>query len=285
MYPKLYIDGFRSFERKPEVFVAMPFASQFENRWKKIFQPAISSCQLKPFRGKENLVCDSIPIEILNGIGRAKLIIADISDEFRRNERTSPNPNVMYELGIAHAVRLPEEVIVLRDEKSKAAPFDIGHIRWNEFSEDNIRRAQSKIKRLIKQAEKEMDVVKDLMVERTMEAMDNDCFSFLDTVRSWVDTDFDLYPFDSDRKGLYGLPDRECNEEYLRNLARKLIELGVLKSKQPLPMWQKIYGGTAEYGFTELGRAILTKIPKVRERPTTRERKKYFERIRTSESN
>lgn len=284
MYPKLYLDAFRSFERTPEVFVAMPFASQFENRWRKLFRPAIISCQLKPFRIKENIVGDSIPVDILKGIGRAKLILADISDEFDRNERTAPNPNVMYELGIAHTARLPEEVIVLRDKESKVAPFDIRHIRWNEFSEKNVKKAHDKIKKLIKLAEKEIDVIKDLMVERTMEAMDSDLFSFLDTVRSQVDTGFDLYPFDPDRKGLYGLPDRECSEEYLRNLARKLIEVGVLKSREAVPLWQKIYGGTPEYGFTELGRAILTKIPRIDKKPSARERERYFKQLTTQSS-
>jgi hypothetical protein len=75
-----------------------------------------------------------------------------------------------------------------------------------------------------------------------------------------------------------------CSEEYLRTLARKWIELRGLKSREPLPLWQKIYGGTAEYGFTELGRAILTKIPQIDRKPTARERRRYFKRLTNQSS-
>jgi len=61
MYPKLYIDLFRSFERSSEVFVAMSFEKKFDERWSKIFRPAIKACKLKPFRLKESIKSDSIP--------------------------------------------------------------------------------------------------------------------------------------------------------------------------------------------------------------------------------
>jgi hypothetical protein len=93
----------------------MPFSSQFEPRWKDIFEPAIVSCDLKPYRTKERLVSDSIPIDVLEGIGSAKLLLFDISNE----KKDQPNSNVMYELGIAHAIRMPEEVIIVRMNNQK----------------------------------------------------------------------------------------------------------------------------------------------------------------------
>jgi len=259
MYPKIYIELFRSFDRMSKVFVAMPFSSQFESRWKEIFVPAIKSCDLEPYRTKELLVSNSIPVDILDGIGRAKFLLFDISNE----EKDQPNSNVMYELGIAHATRLPEEVIIVRDEESESSPFDIQHIRWNSFSTQKIEESRAKIEKLIKNAEKQIDLTKDLMVGNTLSSLDFDTISFLDTVREYVNEGFDLYPFDPDRKGLYGLPHKDCSEGYLIKLARDLINLRIIKSAEPISIQKKMSGGTPEYYFTEFGKAILLNIPDI----------------------
>lgn len=257
VYPKYYNDLFRSFDRTAEIFVGMPFAKEFEARWKDIIKPAIRSCDLKPYRVKQRVVSDSIPVDILDAIARAKFLIFDIS-----NEKTQrPNPNVMYELGIAHATRLPEEVIIIRDQESKETPFDIKHIRWNTFFPASRKRSVSLIKRLIKNAEKQVDVTKDLIVTRVMALLDPDMISFLQTIRPWKDRGFDLYPFDPDRKGLYSLPDKECSENCLRTLARNLISVGILESALPVPPQKKIYGGTPEHYMTGLGKALFRRIP------------------------
>jgi hypothetical protein len=225
---------------------------------------------------KESVKGDSIPTEILNYIGRAKLILADISDEFYKNERTYPNPNVMYELGIAHSLRLPEEVIVIRDANSKDVPFDISHIRWNSFEPNDPVRAINKIKKLIERAEKEIHLIKDQVLTKVMHSLDSEMIEFLVTVREYESTGFDLSPFDPERKGLYGLPSKDCSERYLRAIARKMIELGVLKVGSLVPYWQRIYGSSDEYTFTDLGRALLKKIPKMNLNPTRKDFDKWL---------
>ena len=101
------------------------------------------------------------------------------------------------------------------------------------------------------------------MVTNALSSLDVDMISFLKNVREYVNMGFDLYPFDPDRKGLYGLPHKDCSEEYLRQLARDLINLRIIKSAEPIPIREKIYGGTPEYYFTEFGKAILSKIPNI----------------------
>lgn len=266
MYPKIYMELFRSFERTPEVFVAMPFKG-FEKRWRSIFKPAILSCKLKPYRVKERFVSDSIPIDILNAINRSMFLLFDISNE--KSER--PNANVMYELGIAHATRLPQEVIIVRDEHSKQSPFDISHIRWNEFSPQKIKKSITKIKKLIINAKKEVDLTKDLMIERILNSLDPEMIEFLEIIRNYyedvgekyIEQGFDLYPFDLDRKGLYGLITKDCSEQYLREIARNLINFGILESTTPIPLHKRVYGGSAEYRLTEMGKVLLKKIPKI----------------------
>ena len=264
MYPKIYTDLFRDFPRKPEVFVGMPFSREFEPRWKSVFKPAISTCNLKSHRVKERYVSDSIPVDILNSIGRAKLLLFDIS-----NEKTgAPNPNVMYELGIAHAIRLPEEVIIVRDNESKESPFDIKHIRWNEISPTKISASTNKVSKLFKNAESEINLTKDAMIVKTFNSLDPEMIEFLQIIKDYyeevedqyIKRGFDLYPFDPDRKGLYGLITKECSEQYLRDIARYLINLGVLSSADLLAPDKRVYGGTPEYSLTEMGKVVLRKL-------------------------
>jgi len=266
MYPKFYTDLFREFPRTPEVFVAMPFKG-FEKRWKSIFKPAIKSFNLKPYRVKQRFVSDSIPMDIINAINRAMFLLFDISNE----NTEKPNPNVMYELGIAHATRLPEEVIIVRDSCSKSSPFDINHIRWNEFSPQKINQSITKIKRLINHSRKEIDFAKDLIINKTLNALDPEMIEFIGTLKDYyeevgekyISHGFDLSPFDPDRKGLYGLITKDCSEECLRAIAKSLINIGILKSAEPIPLRKRVYGGTAEYLFTEMGKIILKRIPKI----------------------
>ena len=273
MYPKIYTGLFREFSRKPEVFVAMPFSKAFEARWKVIFKPAISSCNLAPYQVKERFVGESIPVDILDGINRARFLLFDVSNE----ETGHPNSNVMYELGIAHATRMPEEVIIIRDDKSKNVPFDIKHIRWNEFSPQKTSQSIAKIKKLLKSAEKEIDLTKDTMLEKALSSLDPEMTEFLEIIRDYyekighkyIERGFDLYPFDPDRKGLYGLISSDCSKEYLREIARNLINLGILRSASPLPLHERVYGGTPEYYLTEMGKIMLKRLPKFLQKSKT----------------
>lgn len=257
MYPKLYTDLFRQFDKTPIVFVGMPFSKNFQPRWQKIIKPAIKECKLKPYRVDQKVVSDSIPTDILNAIATAKYLLFDISND----KAGCPNPNVMYELGIAHANRMPEEVIMIRDNSSEKAPFDIKHIRWNTYSPTALKKSISIIKRLLRVAQKQVNLTKDLIIKKVILSLEPDAISFLQVIRDWPVDGFDFCPFDPDRKGLYGLPHKDCSENYLRLIARNLIVLGVLKAAPPLPPQDRIYGGTPEYYLTNLGKALMAHIP------------------------
>lgn len=108
MYPKHFLDYFREFETTDEVFVAMPFGGEAaECRWEDIFVPAIDAVDLEPYRVDIRDVGDSILTDILEGIGRARLVLVDVSGQgvtdLGDGRVRDPNPNAVYELGIAHA--------------------------------------------------------------------------------------------------------------------------------------------------------------------------------------
>ncbi|MHC4686160.1 MAG: hypothetical protein ACYTEW_17855 [Planctomycetota bacterium] len=261
MYPKLYLDYFRDFNRTSEVFIAMPFAKEFEPRWKNIIRPGIEATGLKPYRVDVRRISDSILTDILAGIARARFILADTSFQESDGRQLAPNPNVMYELGIAHAMRLPEEVIVIRDKRSKDGnPFDIGHIRYTSFDPEQEAAARRTVQRLIEEAQKAVEVTRDRIVERTLQTLDPDGMWFLGTVGHM--STFDLYPFDPDRKGLYGLGYRDSSETELRTIARDLITLGLIESGgDPGPPERRVYGAVPEYRVTPLGKAVFERLP------------------------
>jgi hypothetical protein len=79
--------------------------------------------------------------DILKGIGRAEVIIADVS---------AKNPNVFYELGIAHMVKDMNNVIILT-QSMEDVPFDLRHLRCLIYTQSpgGLKKLRGEIKREI----------------------------------------------------------------------------------------------------------------------------------------
>ena len=128
MFRSLFYHLFPAFPREDTAFVAMSFAEAFSSRWENVLAPAIGRVKvndkaLAPVRVDARKVSDSILTEILDGIGRARVVLADITAHDARGFR-GRNGNVMYEVGLAHAVRLPEEVLLFRSDDQQLL-FDV----------------------------------------------------------------------------------------------------------------------------------------------------------------
>jgi len=99
-------------------FVMMPFASPLGDYYNKIYEPAIIKAGLNPMRADNDIFgTGKIIDQIWTGINSCKVLIAEL---------TSRNPNVFYELGLAHALRKP---VVLVSSNEEDVPFDLKHIR------------------------------------------------------------------------------------------------------------------------------------------------------------
>jgi hypothetical protein len=99
-------------------FVMQPFAQPIGDYYDKIYKPAIEKAGLRSVRADADIFgTGKIIDQVYRGIKAAKVLVAEL---------TSRNPNVFYELGLAHALEKP---VVLVSSNEKDVPFDLHHIR------------------------------------------------------------------------------------------------------------------------------------------------------------
>lgn len=114
----------------PRAFVLMPFEADFDGVYTDLIVAPLQSAGFKVSRADSLLNQRNILADVVAGIARADLIVADV---------TGLNPNVMYELGLAHA--LGKRTVMITQEIS-SLPFDLRPYRANEYSV-NFTRAQA----------------------------------------------------------------------------------------------------------------------------------------------
>src|SRR5882672_10813563 len=79
---------------KPRVFILMPFSEELTAIYESALRPMLNELGYEVHRADDLRTHQSIIRDIVEGIDRASLIIADL---------TGRNPNVMYEVGVAHS--------------------------------------------------------------------------------------------------------------------------------------------------------------------------------------
>jgi hypothetical protein len=99
-------------------FVMMPFADPHGTYYDKIYKLAIQKAGLQSVRADAEIFgTGKIIDQVWRGINAAKVLLAEL---------TTRNPNVFYELGLAHALQKP---VVLVSSNENDVPFDLHHIR------------------------------------------------------------------------------------------------------------------------------------------------------------
>ena len=106
---------------KSKVFVIMPFSDDFFESYemlKEHFQDDFEFSHAGDEDNQQNILAD-----IISPIYAADVILADL---------TGLNPNVMYELGLAHSFN-KKTIIITRDDLGKL-PFDLKQYRAKDYS-------------------------------------------------------------------------------------------------------------------------------------------------------
>lgn len=157
--------------------MAMSFDPRFDARWHNVLIPAVrrskfSGVCLEAHRVDLRKASDSVLTEILEGISRCRFFLADITVMGELDGLPVRNANVLYEVGIAHATRLPEEVALLRSDKEDLL-FDVMNVRVLEYDPDgDPKAAENLVADAIEQSLKELDLRKSLTVRRVAETLD-----------------------------------------------------------------------------------------------------------------
>jgi hypothetical protein len=126
-------------------FVIMPFGGWLDDYYETIYCPAIKAAGLEAHRADDLYRPSTIVNDIWIYTRRAKLLLADL---------TGKNPNVFYELGLAHALAKPA---ILVSESMDDIPFDLRALRiivydkndprWGELLQQKV---QAAIKEVLK---------------------------------------------------------------------------------------------------------------------------------------
>lgn len=99
-------------------FIVMPFGVQdLEDLYNEFILPVLDGCKLDCARGDDIFGSNVVMDDVKAAIETADLVIADLSGQ---------NPNVFYEVGIAHTLGKP---VLLLSQSIEDVPFDLRHRR------------------------------------------------------------------------------------------------------------------------------------------------------------
>ena len=117
--PKEFFENTRITQEQGICFVLIPFKHPFDEIYNRIIQETVEK-DLKMKCHRADSIYDPRPImtTILEMIQKAEIIIADL---------TGRNPNVFYELGIAHSRK--DNIIIITQNRDDV-PFDLKHLRY-----------------------------------------------------------------------------------------------------------------------------------------------------------
>jgi sulfatase modifying factor 1 len=121
------------------IFVLIPFAPDFDQVYHQGIKPPWEELGFRVLRADEEFhVHDIMCRAICQNIQRARFIVADM---------TGRNPNVFYELGLAHAFGKP---VILITQRKDDVPFDLQAILYINYGvgEENIAELRYGLKRM-----------------------------------------------------------------------------------------------------------------------------------------
>lgn len=119
MYPKAFFDASEVMPESGKCFLVMPFAKEFDTVYRFLKRVLEGDLGLTCVRTDELLGGGNIIEDILRELASSELVVVDV---------TGKNPNVFYELGIAHMCK-PVEKVILLSQEIESIPFDLRPFR------------------------------------------------------------------------------------------------------------------------------------------------------------
>ena len=122
----------------PEIFVLMPFKAALRPVYEVHIKRSVARLRMRIGRADAIFGTDQIMREVWSAIHAARIIIADC---------TGRNPNVFYEIGLAHAVG-KHTILIARSLKD--VPFDLRTLRVILYNPSGMRAFERRLCETIK---------------------------------------------------------------------------------------------------------------------------------------
>ncbi len=147
IYPKQFNNLYNQLQSNT-CFVIMPFSNDLDNTY-MVIDSVASNMGIDCTRA-DNISTTSEPIlnKICTQISQAYYIIVDI---------TNLNPNVFYELGIAHVLRDAKKVLIIKEEET-VCPSDIKHLHYYPYSKLGLKNLKDTVRKFFE----ENNILEDL---------------------------------------------------------------------------------------------------------------------------
>lgn len=248
MNPNTYLKSMWRNNYEPFVFVAMSFEERFNSRFEHVIKPAIENetigdRSLKAYRVDLTKSGESILTEISNGIAHCFLFLADVStiDQLRFSSKPARNSNVLYEVGMALACRLPEEVLLIRDDNDPLI-FDTSSIPHVTIDFEDDAAAIVQIQDLLKDRAKERKIISDARVITALSHLSPDDLELLNKMNEIEPTHSADLRYSQGERKLMAIPTATA----LNNLLRLDLAMGYSLTND----------GSLTYKLTDIGRAV-----------------------------
>lgn len=166
---------------KNRCFVIMPFKEDMDYIYgiiKQVLNKAGYICNRVDEIGGATPIINKILTEIL----RSSYIIADLTD---------CNPNVFYELGIAHSFKEASNIVILKQQDSKI-PFDVTHLTYIEYDPNNVKLLTSSILKTISENSYLADFREALNIRGIIPYIKNDEELFISYVEKEIKNEFSI---------------------------------------------------------------------------------------------
>lgn len=154
-----------------EIFVAMSFDSKYDNVYDKLIVPATEIANrllgnkkdlaLEAYRTKDDIRTQPGWINVLEHLTTAQIILGVLSGD---------NPNVFYELGIAHATQ-PITRQILIANKGYHPRFDIKDLIYFPYNANNLQSCINDLGEKIAEAIRSYELEKEKLMKKTRQQL------------------------------------------------------------------------------------------------------------------
>lgn len=240
MHPQTFLKTFWRMELRPQVFVAMSFAPQYQRRFDEVIAPAVreltvNGVRLKPQRVDISKSGDSILTDISDGIAHSRLVLADVSSigtDSVTGERYR-NGNVMYEVGLALSCRHPTDVLLVRDDRDRFL-FDVSTIPHATIQFADVEKAKMTLKGILLARLKMQSFVRDARVQLAISSLSGEEVVLLKQMKEY------------DQNSVWGREVKGIANWYALATARLL-------DKEVIRVMGEFSGDKTAFAFTPLG--------------------------------